>query len=167
MPALLSTACTVISYQPPSAGEVARLRLVSAESVETQVTVLPEAQGECISSNTKQWQWLAILGAHLPRGGLRGVRIGVPGGESFESASIAETTIPAGRMFSMNLTRAGYNYICSVAVEFVPRAGVDYEAVFSQRGGQCHVGVATLKKNDDGSVARSPITVYRVHFCES
>lgn len=167
MLALLSAACTVLTYQPASTGDVARLRVVTAEEAHTEIFVLPDAQNGCTTWQTKEWQWLAILGQHLPHDGLQGVTIGIPGGEAFKPISIAETTIPAGKPFSMDFRRAGYNYICAVDFTFVPRAGVDYEASFTQRGRECHVGVAELKGSGDGSVARSSVAISRVDFCKS
>lgn len=164
---LLSAACTVLTYQPASSADVSRLRVVTAEAAHTEVFVLPDSQDGCTTGQTKKWQWLAILGQHLPHDGLQGVTIGMPGGEALKPISIAETTIPAGKPFSMDFRRAGYNYICAVDLSFVPRVGVDYEASFSQGGRECHVGVVELKKSEDGSVARTTISISRVDFCKS
>lgn len=163
---LSSAACTVLAYQPASTGDVARIRVITAETVHTEVFVLPDAQDGCTTAQTKQWQWLAILGQHLPHEGLQGVTIGMPGGETLNPISVAETTIPAGKPFSMDFARAGYNYICAVDLSFVPRVGVDYEARFSQGGRECHVGVVEMKKSDDGSIARSTVAISHVAFCK-
>ncbi|WP_156132414.1 hypothetical protein [Paraburkholderia terrae] len=162
-----SAACTVLAYQPASTGDVARIRVVTPEAVHTEVFVLPNAENGCTTAQSKQWQWLAILGQHLPHKGLQGVTIGMPGGEALKPISIAETTIPAGKPFPMVFSRAGYNYFCTVDLSFVPRVGVDYEARFSQTGRECHVGVAELKKSDDGSIARSAVAISHVKFCKS
>jgi hypothetical protein len=165
--ALSSTACSVLTYQPALVGDVARLRVVTAEEAETQVLVLPDAQNGCITRNMKEWRWFAILGRHLPRDGFQGVTIGMPGGEAFKPISVAETTIPAEKPFSMYLVRAGYNYTCSIDLTFVPRVGMDYEARYSLVGRVCHVSVAELKGRADGAVNRSPIATSHVAFCKS
>jgi hypothetical protein len=146
---------------------MARLRVVTEEAVETQVLVLPDAQNGCVTKHMKEWQWFAILGQRLPRDGLQGVTIGMPGGEAFKPISVAEAMIPAEKPFSMYLIRAGYNYTCSVDLTFVPRVGVDYEANYSLFGGMCHVSVAELKRDADGAVVRSPVATSNVELCKS
>ena len=167
MLALSASACSVLSYQPPSTGDMARLRVVTAEAAHTEIFVLPEARDGCTTGRTKNWQWFAILGQHNLREGLQGVTIGIPGSEAFRPTSIAESTISAGKPLSLDLTRAGYNYTCGVNLTFVPRAGADYEATFSQAGRECHARVAELKKSSDGSITRLPVETSRVEFCKS
>jgi hypothetical protein len=164
--ALSSAACAVNAYQPALTGSMARLRVVTAEAAETQVFVLPDAQNGCVTKQTKEWQWFAILGRHLPNDGLQGVTIGISGSEAFKPVSVAEATIPAEKPFSMYLVRAGYNYTCPVDLTFVPRVGVDYEASFSLVGRMCQVSVAELKRSSDGSVARSRVATSSVEFCK-
>jgi hypothetical protein len=165
--ALSSAACSVLSYQPPSTGDMARLRVVTLEASHTEIFVLPEARDGCTTGRTKNWQWFAILGQHSLREGLQGVTIGIPGAEAFKPTAIAESTIPAGKPLSLDLTRAGYNYTCGINLMFVPRAGVDYEATFTQGGRECHARVAELKRSSDGSVTRSPVETFPVEFCKS
>jgi hypothetical protein len=162
-----SAACTVLAYQPASTGDVARIRVVAAEAVHTEVFVLPNAENGCTTAQSKQWQWLAILGQHLPHEGLQGAQSGCLEARPSNRYLSQETTIPAGKPFPMVFSRARYNYFCTVDLSFVPRVGVDYEARFSQSGRECHVGVAELKKSDDGSIARSALAISHVKFCKS
>lgn len=143
-------------YQAPDSGDRARLRVVSFDGM---VRAVPR-------SNCVDWR---LPGAGVMVSSTKGFanlndqKLGMPPGSmpDMQSANrvvaVSELYIPAGEPFVIHyLSQGTGQHQCAVSRTFVPAAGEDYEATFTQVGQMCRFGVNRLAK---GGVAERPTPV--------
>lgn len=168
-------------YQEPASGERARLRVVNTGPREhTNVFIYPNvpASATCLApGEIGDRVSIALLdwdnGLHKHK---QGVSIGIPGNEAEKSERFAEIFIPAGQSFTLNVggggrqlgSVQGYAIVggCAATASWVPKAGMDYEAVFDWNS--CRLQVSTITAPaSDSPVIRRPANVKHLDLCRS
>lgn len=166
-------------YQEPQSGERARLRVVNTgPRVNANVFIYPNvpASATClVPSEIGGRINIALLdwdnGLHKHK---QGVSIGIPGNDAESSERFAETYIPAGQSFTLNIGGGGslesvggalvVRGGCDGTASWVPEAGVDYEAVYDWK--VCRLQVNTIVTEGPSSpVIRQPANAKYLDLC--
>ncbi|MFS0825837.1 hypothetical protein [Pseudomonas phoenicis] len=131
-------------YLEPSAGEIARLRVV------TNGMVRGVPASDCIDWRVPGAGVMAVAKSGFADRN-NGRSLGMPAGSwrlDEPNLASAELKVPAGKPFTLNFLSEGYGSAgrsrsCRQSYRFVPKAGQDYEVVFYEAGG-CVVALRRL-----------------------
>lgn len=157
--------CTLPAYEGPESGERARLRVAVRNSGANLVNVYVLPDGTCASTKQADFKYIATLNGSVPKGGQQGVRIGIPDGSGFSDVQIAEVAVPVEKSISLEFSSYSLNWFCRVPFSFVPKNGIDYEAIYSVGNSRCRVDLTQIRRDDDGAYARVPIKTKELAAC--
>lgn len=141
-------------YVEPSAGDTARLRVVT----NGMVRGIPAS--DCIDWRVPGAGVMAVAKPGFADRN-NGRSLGMPTGSwrLDEPVASAELKVPAGKPFTLNFLSEGYGSAgrtrsCRQSYHFVPKAGQDYEVIFYEAGG-CVVVLQQL--HTEGRVEAEPM----------